>query len=759
MSKPVIIVESAAKTRTIANFLGGQYELAASLGHVRDLPTKDLGVDVDHDFSPTYRVMRDKSEVVKRLKTAVKNADQVYLATDPDREGEAIAWHLEAALGLKNALRIEFNEITRAAVEEALQHPRQIDMDRVNAQQARRVLDRLVGYRLSPLLWRKVKNARSAGRVQSVAVRLIVDREREIQAFVATEYWNLTARLHPEGRPKEIFEAKLDRIGDTKVEVGTIGDEVAATELVSRLESAEYTVTNVGTRDSTRRPPAPHITSTLQRDASNRLRFRTQRTMSAAQTLYEGVTLGDGETVGLITYMRTDSTRVANEASEAAKAYITETWGKSFAGPGSRGRAVKGAQDAHECIRPTSVTRTPDEVDKLLSGAEHTDARKLYRLIWTRFVASQMAAAKLKTHTVEITADDCLFKASGTEVVFPGYMALTGEPKPKTKADDDDEAEGDDDMGYVLPAMAEGDDCGLDELTPSQHFTQPPPRYTEASLVKALEEQGIGRPSTYAPILSTITQRRYVSLEKGRFVPTGLGEAVTDALVQHFPSVMDVGFTAELEGRLDDVETGKADWVALLREFYEPFNDQIEKAADGMERVKVEAQETDHDCPKCGSKMLLREGRYGQFLGCSRYPECDGIMRLDRQGNPSVPAERIETDETCEKCGKPMILRNGRRGPFLGCSGYPKCRTIVNLDDQLRAKLTAAGIEVPDGGDSKPSAQPTAVPCPECGEKMILRSGRRGPFLGCGAYPKCKKIVNLTDELKEQLAEQGIEVE
>jgi len=522
MSKPVIIVESAAKTRTIANFLGGQYELAASLGHVRDLPPKDLGVDVEHDFAPTYRVMRDKSEVVKKLKTAIKDADQVFLATDPDREGEAIAWHLEAALGLKNPLRIEFNEITRAAVEEALQHPRQIDMDRVNAQQARRVLDRLVGYRLSPLLWRKVKNARSAGRVQSVAVRLIVDREREIQAFVTTEYWNLTARLHPEGRPKEGFEAKLDRIGETKVEVGTIPDEAAASDLVARLESASYEVAAVGTRDSTRRPPAPHITSTLQRDASNRLKFRTLRTMAAAQTLYEGVTLSDGETVGLITYMRTDSTRVANEAAEAARQYIGETWGAKYAGPGSRGRAVKGAQDAHECIRPTGVQRTPDEVDELLSGAEYADARKLYRLIWTRFVASQMAAAKLKTHSVEIAADDCLFKASGTEVVFPGYMALTGEPKPKAKADDDDDAVGDDDLGTVLPAMSKGDACALEDLSSSQHFTQPPPRYTEASLVKALEEQGIGRPSTYAPILSTITQRRYVSLEKGRFVPTGL---------------------------------------------------------------------------------------------------------------------------------------------------------------------------------------------------------------------------------------------
>lgn len=759
MSKPVIIVESAAKTRTIANFLGGAYELTASLGHVRDLPTKDLGVDVDHDFAPTYRVMRDKAEVVKRLKAAVKNADQVYLATDPDREGEAIAWHLEAALGLRHALRIEFNEITRAAVEEALAHPREIDMDRVNAQQARRVLDRLVGYRLSPLLWRKVKNARSAGRVQSVAVRLIVDREREIQAFVPVEYWNLTATLHPAGRAKETFEAKLDRIGETKVEVGTIPDEATATDLVSRLESATYEVATVGTRDSTRRPPAPHITSTLQRDASNKLRFRTQRTMSAAQTLYEGVTLSDGETVGLITYMRTDSTRVANEAAEAAKAYITETWGTKYAGPGSRGRAVKGAQDAHECIRPTSVLRHPDEVDELLSGAEYADARKLYRLIWTRFVASQMAAARLKTHSVEIAADDCIFKASGTEVIFPGYMALTGQPKPKTKADDDDDAVGDDDLGTVLPAMAEGEACDLDDLASSQHFTQPPPRYTEASLVKALEEQGIGRPSTYAPILSTITQRRYVSLDKGRFVPTGLGEAVTDALVEHFPSVMDVGFTAELESRLDDVEQGKADWVGLLREFYEPFSDQLERAADGMERIKVEAQETDHDCPKCGAKMLLREGRYGQFLGCSKYPECDGIMRLDRQGNPSVPAARIETQEVCEKCGKPMILRNGRRGPFLGCSGYPKCRSIVNLDDGLRAKLAAAGIDVPEGGDSKPSAQPTEVPCPECGQKMILRSGRRGPFLGCGAYPKCKKIVNLTEELKEQLAAQGIQVE
>ncbi len=698
MGKSLIIVESAAKTKTIRGFLGPDFELAASMGHVRDLPPRQLGVDVEAGFEPSYTVMKDKATVVKELRSAAKKADTVYLATDPDREGEAIAWHLVEALGLKDPQRIEFNEITRTAVEEALRHPRHIDEDRVNAQQCRRVLDRLVGYKLSPLLWRKVKNARSAGRVQSVAVRLIVEREREIRAFVPVEYWKLSAVVHPADRPPELFAARLDQVAGKKVEIGDIGDEATAKRIEDEIRRAELNVAKLAVRNSTRPPAAPLITSTLQRDASTKLGFRAFRTMAVAQRLYEGLQLGEGEQVGLITYMRTDSTRVANEARDEATSYIEQTWGKEHVGGGARGRRVRGAQEAHECIRPTSVLRHPDEIDELLPGRDNADARKLYRLIWTRFVASQMAPAKLETTTVDIAAGAHSLRASGTTVTFPGYMSLTGLPQPKktTNGDDDDENSDDEGFGSRLPALSEGEAITLRELTPSQHFTQPPPRYTEASLVKTLEERGIGRPSTYAPILSTITERRYVKLDKGRFEPTQLGEKVTDALVDHFAQIMDVDFTANLEGRLDEIERGDADWRALLRDFYEPFETALNSAAENMERVRIEPVETDIECPECGAKMLQREGRYGPFLGCSRYPECKGILNLDRDGKPRERSKPQVTTIACEKCsdGK-MVLRTSRRGPFLGCSNYPKCRGTQRLTDELTARLEAEGIVVP----------------------------------------------------------------
>ncbi len=807
MGKSVIIVESAAKTRTIAGFLKDDYVLAASLGHVRDLPEKDLGVDVEHDFRPTYQVMKDKSEVVRKLKQTIKGADRVYLATDPDREGEAIAWHLEHALGLKDALRIEFNEITRGAVEQALEHPRRIDMDRVNAQQARRVLDRLVGYKLSPLLWRKVKNARSAGRVQSVAVRLIVEREREIRAFVPQEFWRIGAIVSPQDRADETFEARLERLDGQKIELGDIADQATAEALVDELQQADYRVASLTTRQTTRRPQPPHITSTLQRDASNKLGFRAARTMSCAQRLYEGLTLGDGQTVGLITYMRTDSTRVAAEAAAAAQEVIKATWSADHCGKGARGKTVKGAQEAHECIRPTYPERHPDEIDRLLPGREHADERRLYRLIWTRFIASQMAPASLETTSVDIAAGRHTLRASGTRVLFGGYMALTGVPQTKPKAETGDDDEGDDALDGLLPELREGEPLRLHDLKPSQHFTQPPPRYSEATLVKTLEERGIGRPSTYAPILSTITERRYVKLEQGRFVPTGLGEAVNDALVKHFPTIMDVDFTADLETELDGVESGKADWVGLLKGIYDPLEQQITAAYDEMERIRVQPVETEHECPKCGSKMLLREGRYGSFLGCSRYPECDGIMRLDKQGNPVsteavatehqcpecgqgmlrvegrwgpylrcerhpeckgrlrldrqgnavAPSTAVETGLSCGKCGSPLVLRNSRRGPFLGCSAYPKCRGVTKLTEDLQQQLAAKGIEVPA---APPASEPvtTSLACEQCGQPMVLRQSRRGPFLGCSGYPKCRGTRQLDDAARELLASQGIEL-
>ncbi len=806
MGKSVIIVESAAKTRTIGSFLGDEYELAASLGHVRDLPERELGVDVEREFEPTYVVMGDKREVVKRLKSAVRGADQVYLATDPDREGEAIAWHLEHALGLKHARRIEFNEITRAAVTEALRHPREIDMDRVNAQQARRVLDRLVGYQLSPLLWRKNRNARSAGRVQSVAVRLIVDREREIREFESLEYWRIVAEVSPDGRPKELFEARLDRVDGKKVEVGDIPDEATATKLAEAIRRAALKVTSLTTRRGTRNPSPPYITSTLQRDASTRLGFRASRAMSVAQRLYEGLTLADGETVGLITYMRTDSTRVAGEATEAAQEYLKQAYGAEFCGRGSRGKAVKGAQDAHECIRPTKIELHPNELDRQLHGREHLDERKLYRLIWTRFMASQMAAAKLETTSAEIAAGPHLLRASGTRIVFTGYMELTG--VPQSAARDEEEEERDDDVGRMLPPLREGEALDCHQVATSQHFTQPPPRYTEATLVKTLEERGIGRPSTYAPILGTITTRRYVKLEQNRFVPTQLGEAVTDALIKHFPNIMDIDFTASLENELDEVERGEEDWVGLLRSFYEPLQKRIDEAYEEMDRIRVQPVETEHECPKCGAKMLLREGRYGQFLGCSNYPDCDGILRLDREGKPiSGEAEETEhkcpecgetmlrvegrwgpylrcsrhpdcsgrmkldrqgqpvaasqakpTSLTCDKCGSPMVLRTSRRGPFLGCSAYPKCRNLKRIDEDVRAKLAAEGIEVPASPAGGPGPQETPIPCSECGKPMVLRTSRRGPFLGCSGYPTCRNTLTLTDEVRAMLTQHGLDL-
>lgn len=715
MSKNLIIVESAAKTRTIGTFLGPDYRIEASMGHVRDLPKRDLGVDVDHGFEPTYRNMRDKSEVIKRLREAAKTAETVYLATDPDREGEAIAWHLCEALGLSEAQRIEFNEITQTAVESALAHPRRIDMERVNAQQARRVLDRLYGYKLSELLWRKIKNARSAGRVQSIAVRMIVEREREIRDFVAEEYWRVLCIVHPDNRPAELFEARLEQVRGEKVEVGTLPDEAAAQAVIAELQAAELKVADLRTRTNTRQPPPPHITSTLQRDASNRLSFQAQRTMRAAQQLYEGIEI-DGKPTGLITYMRTDSTRVAKEAQDEARQYIKATWGAEHVGKGRRGKAPKRSQDAHECVRPTHLELLPDEVDRLLSGDDRSDLRRLYRLIWTRFVASQMAPATLETTLADLAAGPHLLRASSTEVTFPGYMSLTGLPQPKPKVNgsgeeaSDDDAPSDDDIGQQLPQLTVGEELGLDEVQPSQHFTQPPPRYTEASLVKALEERGIGRPSTYAPIMTTITERRYARLNRRALEPTPLGELVTDALVDNFPQLMDIDFTASLEDQLDEVENGQADWIGLVRGFYEPFESALSHAMEHMERLKIPPLETEHQCPKCGSMMLQREGRYGPFLGCSKYPECDGLFNLDRDGNPKPPSKAVETAVACEKCGAPMMLRNSRRGPFLGCSKYPQCRQTVPMDDDLRKQLEAAGIEVPPTPEGANKPRPRKKP-------------------------------------------------
>ena len=707
MAKSLIIVESPAKTRTIGRFVGKEYKLEASMGHVRDLPKSSLGVDVEHDFAPEYEALPDRLAALKKLRAAVAKADDVYLATDPDREGEAIAWHLSEALKIKDPKRIEFNEITKGAVTQALKHPRKIDSDRVDAQQARRILDRLVGYSLSPLLGRKMgKFGLSAGRVQSVAVRLICDREREIQAFVPEEYWDVTAQVTP-GAPEHAFQVKLVEKAGKKVKLETHDEaRVAAAEI---WESA-LQVEGVKESNQARRPPAPFTTSTLQQDAASRLGFGARQTMRVAQQLYEGVDLAEEGPVGLITYMRTDSTRVAAEAQAGARELIESQFGRGYlpAQP-PQYASRRGAQEAHEAIRPTYPDRTPEQVASFLDDRQ----RRLYELIWSRFIASQMTELRLRINAVDVAAGPYLLRGRGVKVLFPGFTVVYPTRDSEVAIPD------------VKPGM------WLDALSLSslQKFTEPRARYSEASLVRALEANGIGRPSTYAPIIGTIQERGYVYLEDKHFHPTDLGFAVTDQLVSHFPKILDIEFTAGMETQLDEIEEGKVNWVETLRRFYGPFSESVAKAEQQMEKVSVRPQETDEVCEECGKPMLLRVGRRGPFLACSGYPECKhtrpapGSKQEERPKSP--PPE--PTDETCDKCGSPMVIRTGRRGRFLACSAFPKCRNTRPLpEDEAAAAELAAGEK-----------------CEQCGKPMAVRRGRWGPFLGCTGYPECKGIKRL----------------
>ncbi|MGI5816948.1 MAG: type I DNA topoisomerase [Armatimonadota bacterium] len=765
-SRKAIIVESPTKTRTLSSFLGDEFELLASMGHVRDLPDGDMGVDIDGGFEPTYVVSGKKT--VSELKKGLKGVDEVYLAMDPDREGEAIAWHIMDELGLKSAHRIQFNEITREAVLEALEHPGELNMDRVEAQQARRILDRLVGYSLSPVLWKKIGGGRpdsglSAGRVQSVALRLITDRERERAAFDPEEWWSITALLQPEG--SEQFEADLKTIDGEDAELGT---EEQVTPLVEELREASYVVAEIEEKEQQRNPNPPFITSTLQRAASNRLRFAARKTMRIAQQLYEGVEMADGSH-GLITYMRTDSTNVAAEARKQAGEFIAQEWGKKYVGPGATGKKVKGAQEAHEAIRPTSVLRTPESLVDVLSK----DQIALYELIWRRFVASQMAPAVVNQTGVNILAGRMGLRATGQVVVFPGWYAAM----PR---DDEDRS---------LPELTEGEALGLVEVTPEQHFTQPPPRYTEASLVRELEANGVGRPSTYADIIDTLTRRRYVSTEKRQFVPTPLGLSVSDYLVDNFPEIMDIEFTAHIEEDLDTVERGERDWREVLREFYEPFGSEIEAAetaepevledrtcekcggrmlvkyskrgkfagcenypdctftidlsGDVLERPPVE--ETEFECPECGKNLLLRMGRRGRFFGCSGYPECEYTADVGPEGEPKERARPMETSESCPECEDGVLLvREGRRGKFLGCSNYPGCRYTRDYSDEEVVGEASAELASPTG-EGGGNAVP--VTCSKCGAPMSVRTGGRGKFLGCTNYPECKGTRPISDAI------------
>ncbi len=678
VKKPLIIVESPTKARTIKKFLPGRFVVKASVGHVRDLPKSTLGVDVAHDFAPKYVTIKGKADIIKELRSAVKTASDVYLATDPDREGEAIAWHLAQLLKLDDPKRIELHEITKSAALAALKHPHHIDLDRVNAQQARRILDRLVGYKISPLLWSKVRGGLSAGRVQSVAVKLIVDREREILAFVPKEYWSITALLAPAQSPAQTFTAELVSEHGKKLEVAH-ADHAHA--IVRALDGAAYRVTSVKKREVRRQPPAPFTTSTLQQDASRKLKMRVRRAMQVAQALYEGVDLGSEGTVGLITYMRTDSTRISDQAREAARDFIAGTFGAEFHG-GGRHRVRQGAQDAHEAIRPTDVQHTPQR----LSGVLKREELRLYTLIWERFVASQMAAALFDQTIVEVGANDYGFRATGTVMRFAGFTRVYDDSR------DDDASKG----RAPLPDLHEKDPLRCERLEPKQHFTEPPPRYTEAALVKALEENGIGRPSTYSAIVETIQARGYVTQQERRFLPTSIGEAVNDLLVEHFPKIVNLHFTAQMETDLDHIAEGHEDWIALLHRFYGPFESELHEAENKLPRLELRDEPTDEICPNCGRPMVIKTGRFGRFISCSGYPECKTTKPIVKQ-----------TGATCPKCGGAILERRSKKGrTFYGCANYPKC-DFVSWDPVSKER------------------------CPVCGAHVIIKTRRGGTTQQC----------------------------
>ena len=702
-SKSLVIVESPAKARTISRILGPKYDVRASVGHVRDLPKKDIGVEIDNGFLPTYVIPREKSKTVRAIREAAQTAAEVFLATDPDREGEAIAWHLlEAAdLGALPVHRVVFHEITPEAVRESFQHPRDIDMKLVDAQQARRVVDRLVGYRLSPFLWSKVRRGLSAGRVQSVAVRIVVEREREILGFTPQEHWTIDAELEKQGE-KPAFRARLAGYAGKRQKL-EITNEAEAQRLETILRSSTYGVRSVQTKKQARRPSAPFITSTLQQEASRRFGYSTSRTMRIAQQLYEGLSLGPEGEVGLITYMRTDSTNVAVSAQQEARAYIADRYGHDFvpSAPRVYTKKVKGAQEAHEAIRPTSVRREPDRIRNLLSN----DQYRLYNLIWQRMIASQMADAIFDVTTVDIDAtppsgrDALVLRATNTQLRFPGFRQVYEEGR-------DDESE--EDIGKnPLPALSAGDPLRLSGLFPEQHFTEPPPRFTEATLIKALEEKGIGRPSTFAPTMSTIQDRGYVEKDGRHLKPSDLGLVVNDLLVDHFPDFVDVGFTAAMEDELDEIASGERRWQPVVKEFYTPLERALATAKDAAPK---QVQATSEQCPECSKPMVIRWGRRGQFLACTGFPECKGTRPLEGEEQEAPQ----QTDEPCPECSSPMVIKTGRFGKFLACSRYPECK------------------------GRKQMANKTGVQCPRDGGDMLERRSKRGrTFYGCANYPKC----------------------
>jgi len=722
MPHSLIVVESPTKVKTIKKFLGEDFEVRATMGHVKDLPKSGLGIDIEKGFEPTYKTIETKKKALDEIKKAAKKAAAVYLAPDPDREGEAIAWHVAQEIGMegREIHRVLFNDLTKNTVTEAIRHPRELDVNKYEAQQTRRILDRLVGYKISPLLWTKVKRGLSAGRVQSVAVRLICDREEEIKAFKPEEYWTITALLEAARPPA--FEARLTKIHGRKAKVA---NEAQAQEVVDTAGATPFRVTAVERKETKRSPSPPFTTSKLQQEAARSLGFPAKKTMTIAQRLYEGVELGEEGPVGLITYMRTDSVRIAAEALEEARRYIRENYDAAYL----PARAVtyrnsSTAQDAHEAIRPSSLAYTPQKVKKFL----RPDEFKLYQLIWNRFLASQMTPARFDQTVIECAGGPYTFRAMGSIMKFDGYTVVYKEGKEENGTN------GDEAFGKILPDCAVGEELRLLDLKKEQKFTQPPPRFSEATLVKELEEKGIGRPSTYAAILSTIQERQYVRLEKGRFVPTALGKLVTDLLVENFPRILDVAFTAAMESELDGIEEGKANRVETLNRFYGTFAEELEKAGTAMRDVKGVEIPTEIPCEKCGRDMVIKWGKNGEFLACSNYPECRNTMNFTRDEDGRIipaPLAPQEGEHLCELCGRPMILREGRYGAFLGCSGYPECKNIVNVKRE-------------ENGDLKPDAPPaTDRVCEKCGRPMVRRKGRYGFFLGCSGYPECTNIVRL----------------
>lgn len=745
MSKNLVIVESPAKAKTINKYLGSDYKVLASIGHIKDLPSKELGVDIENNFEPTYEVIPDKKKrnnkkTVSELKKAAKESDAIYLAADPDREGEAICQHLAEEIvpkrPAKPVFRVMFNEITKNAIKDAFKEPKEINKNLVDAQQARRVLDRLVGYKVSPILWKTIGGRLSAGRVQTVAVRLVVEREREIEAFVQTEYWTVSANLAAKLPPN--FDARLYKVEDKTVKTGNFDQDVKKSEIhlkneketkdiVSEAEKEQFIVDEVTTKERKRNPTPPFITSKLQQEAARKFGFSVKKTMTVAQKLYEGIEIGKEGSVGLITYMRSDSTRISDTALNETRDFVGGEYGKEYLPEKPNFyKSKKGAQDAHEAIRPTDVNRTPESLKSYLNADEH----KLYRLIWQRTVASQMAPAVFDQTTIDIKAGRFTFRATGSVLKFDGFLKVYQEGRDEKTEEDDDEAE------RTLPLVEKGEDLKLNQVTPEQHFTEPPPRFSEATLVKALEEKGIGRPSTYAAIMTTIQDREYVEKIDGRFHPTGLGTTVNDLLVAGFNELFDPAYTAKMEEDLDKIEDGDLDWRNAMREFYDRFSKNLKNAEESIKDKKKMSVPTDEVCENCGAGMVIKFGRFGQFLACATYPECkttrEIVKKSDGQNADNAEGGQSEEIAACELCGKDMALKRGRFGAFYGCTGYPECKNIRKID-----KKSGEAISTPPPVELDEE-------CPKDGAKLVRRTGRFGEFVSCSNYPKCDYVKRET---------------